>query len=81
MSETGSLKSRSEHWAGSEPAPATVERRIDGVVTVYFLLTAAIIWFYRDRLPSWDLLLTGHLVAATVIWMLHRVDFSRLPVH
>ena len=81
MSETGSLslKSRDQDRAGSEPISAKVERRVDTVVTLYFLLTAGIIWFHRDRLPSWELFLTGHLVAAAAVGMLHRADLSRLP--
>jgi membrane-associated phospholipid phosphatase len=79
MSETGSLKSTNEHRAGYEFVSTEVEWRIDAVAALYFLLTAAIIWFHRVDLPSWELFLTAHLVAAAAIRMLRRLDLNRLP--
>ena len=51
----------------------------DSIVALYFLLTAAIVWFHRAQFPHWKAYLSVHLVATTGIWLLRRFPLQHLP--
>ncbi len=51
----------------------------DSIAALYFLLTAAIVWFHRAQFPHWKAYLSVHLVATTGIWLLRRLPLQHLP--
>ena len=51
----------------------------DSIAALYFLLTAAIVWFHRAQFPHWKAYLSVHLVATTGLWLLRRFPLQHLP--
>ena len=58
--------------------PTKLRRWTDAVAALYFLLTAAFVWFHHAQFPGWKFYLFAHLGAATGIWMLRGLRLGRL---
>jgi membrane-associated phospholipid phosphatase len=56
-----------------------LQHRTDTLAAVYLLLTAAIVWLHRARLPGWEYFLLAHLLSSAGILMLRKMPVDRLP--